>query len=195
MKNAIKLVVAAMLVACAGSAFAQNSTSATGYAQGNVISPITITPRASGVNFGNIVGGPAGNVTEANGTSNFSNVQNEPGSNNGTVGDALFSVHGESGVQYAWSVSHTTMNSAGLPAGVTLTQVTIDPNESDPATVITTPTATPGVGGTDATGTGTLNGLSGVELAFGGMLHFAPGVSYRGDFSGLSNFQVIVGYN
>jgi hypothetical protein len=195
MKNAIKLILVAAIVAFAGTASAQNTASANGYASGNIITPISITPQSSGINFGNIVTGVAGTVTEMHGNDVDAPLTLNPGSNHGTLGNAQYVVFGQPNYVVNWSVANGSVNNNLLPSGVTLNSVTVDPVGSAPSLSVANPTATNGGGAGGANGTVTLAGGI-APLSFGGVLGLTGSEPVSGPtgFSGQNNFTVIVSY-
>jgi hypothetical protein len=118
MKNTIKALAVLAILGFSGSAFAQSSATANGNASGYVITPIGITTNQANVQFGQIVQGTAGTVTEANGADNYSNTQLSPGGHNlGTISDASFTITGWSGAAFAWTLTNNNLGSNGLTIG------------------------------------------------------------------------------
>jgi len=114
MKNAIKLFVAVAVLAVAGIASAQNSSSVNATASARIIKPITLVKNAD-LNFGNIISG-AGTLTIAqNAAPVYSNTALKPGSQVGTQNPASFTMTGEP------TFSYNITSSPALGGTLTLT--------------------------------------------------------------------------
>ncbi len=118
MKNSIKTLAVIALVGFAGTAFAQNSATTNGTATGSLIAPIAIN-QTQAMYFGNAVSGTAGTVGTPSATpSGFSTGLN-PGTQGGTLKDAIFAVTGAPGYTFAITTPATTTNT-GTATGVTI---------------------------------------------------------------------------
>ncbi len=110
MKNSIKLLAAISILGFAGTAMAQNTNTATGTANANIITPISVNTDNATLNFGNIVSPQvAGDVVRpGDGTETYS-AGEDPGANNyGTRGDATFVVNGDGSSQFGVTMGSVT---------------------------------------------------------------------------------------
>jgi len=176
MKNSIKALAILAALGFAGTASAQNSTSATGYAAGNIISPISINPveGKGGVNFGNIVNGN-GAVTEANGSNTYTVNGMAPGtSNKGTIGDAEFTIAGDASQTFAWTATILTPTPA---TGVTLSNVVLTSSSLGTIATVGASSGTGSLSGGTVTAalglTVTLNGAATGSFNFPGAIQLA----------------------
>jgi len=171
MKNTIKALAILAICGFAGTASAQNTASANGYAAGNIIAPVSVRPNENGggINFGSFVAG-SGTVTESgNHITNYSNSQMSPGSNQGSPADASFTVSGQAN----YSVNLSTAVLGGLPAGLTLSALTVTP-------------------GTNPVG---LGAGGSVNVTIGGTLTDDGSYTTPGAFNAANAFSLTAAYN
>jgi len=180
MKNTIKALAVLAILGFSGSAFAQSSATANGNASGYVIYPIKITTNQANIQFGNIVNGTAGTVTEANGSDGYAPTSLSPGSsagNHGTISDASFTIGGWGGQTFAWSLTDNGAGSAGLTI----------------SNYVATSNSGAGINGIGTSGgTGTIG--EGSTITVGATANLTSGVP-EGTFLYTAAFTLAVNYN